>query len=121
MTWEVSDRTEDHHPGVPAPAAVTWWTPLTGGLPGRISRKRCRPAPSKRVATRLHEAKCACGRVLIAARPVSAPDSPLSAGPPGFLTPMLPWLPLIGMCGKPAWLRRLHLDPLGRLDLAPPG
>jgi hypothetical protein len=38
-------------------------------------------APAQRVQHDLHEARCACGRTHVAARPAGVPDSALSAGP----------------------------------------
>ena len=38
-------------------------------------------APAERVQHDLHKARCACGRVHVAARPAGVPDAPLSVGP----------------------------------------
>ena len=81
MTWEVPDRTEDHYPGVPVPAAVIWRMPPTRRLPGRISRRRSRLRQAGRVQHDLRKATCACGREHVAPRPPGVPDSALSIGP----------------------------------------
>jgi transposase len=39
------------------------------------------PQPSRRYQHDLHRARCACGRVHVAARPDGVPDAPLSVGP----------------------------------------
>jgi transposase len=39
------------------------------------------PRPSRRYQHDLHKARCACGRVHVAARPDGVPDAPLSVGP----------------------------------------
>ncbi len=39
------------------------------------------PQPSRRYQHDLHKARCACGRVHVAARPAGVPDAPLSVGP----------------------------------------
>jgi transposase len=39
------------------------------------------PRPSRRYQHDLHKARCACGRVHVAARPDGGPDAPLSVGP----------------------------------------
>ena len=39
------------------------------------------PQPSRRYQHDLHKARCACGRVQVAARPAGVPDAPLSVGP----------------------------------------
>ncbi len=44
----------------------------------RIYRSRL---PSRRYQHDLHQARCACGRVHVAARPAGVPDAPLSVGP----------------------------------------
>ena len=81
MTWEVPDRTEDHHPEGACACGRDLAAPLTWGLPGRISRRRSRPRPAERVQHDLHESRCACGRAHVAARPAGVPDSALSIGP----------------------------------------
>jgi hypothetical protein len=39
------------------------------------------PQPSRRYQHDLHKARCACGKVHVAARPAGVPDAPLSVGP----------------------------------------
>jgi hypothetical protein len=39
------------------------------------------PQPSRRFQHDLHKARCACGKVHVAARPAGVPDAPLSVGP----------------------------------------
>ena len=39
------------------------------------------PQPSRRYQHDLHKARCACGKVQVAARPAGVPDAPLSVGP----------------------------------------
>ena len=39
------------------------------------------PQPARRYQHGLHKARCACGRVHVAARPAGVPDAPLSVGP----------------------------------------
>ena len=60
----------------------TWPMPLTWALPGPISRRTIpEPRPAQRYQHDLHQARCACGRVHVAARPAGVPDAPLSVGP----------------------------------------
>jgi len=39
------------------------------------------PRPAIRYQHDLHKARCACGKVHVAARPAGVPDAPLSVGP----------------------------------------
>ena len=81
MTWEVPDRTEDHHPG----GACSCGRDLAGaadlGVARSYQQEEIPAAAAERVQHDLHEARCACGRVHAAARPAGVPDSALSTGP----------------------------------------
>jgi transposase len=65
-----------------ASAALTWPAPLTWASPGSYQQQ---DVPESRPAVRyqhdLHKARCACGKVHVAARPAGMPDAPLSVGP----------------------------------------
>jgi transposase len=81
MTWEVADRTEDHHPG----GACSCGRDLAGaadlGVARSYQQEEIPVAAAQRVQHDLHESRCACGRVHVAARPAGVPDSALSIGP----------------------------------------
>jgi hypothetical protein len=81
MTWEVPDRTEDHHPG----GACSCGRDLAGaadlGVARSYQQEEIPAAAAERVQHDLHRAGCACGRVHVAARPAGVPDSALSTGP----------------------------------------
>ena len=81
MTWEVPDRTEDHHPG----GACSCGRDLAGaadlGVARSYQQEEIPAATAERVQHDLYESRCACGRVHAAARPAGVPDSALSIGP----------------------------------------
>ena len=81
MTWEVPDRTEDHHPE----GACSCGRDLAGaadlGVGRSYQQEEIPAAAAQRVQHDLHESRCACGRVHAAARPAGVPDSALSIGP----------------------------------------
>ena len=81
MTWEVPDRTEDHHPGGACSCGRDLADAADLGVARSYQQEEIPAAPAERVQHDLHEARCACGRVHVAARPAGVPDSALSIGP----------------------------------------
>ena len=81
MTWEVPDRTEDHHPGGACSCGRDLADAADLGVARSYQQEEIPAAAAERVQHDLHEARCACGRVHAAARPAGVPDSALSIGP----------------------------------------
>ena len=81
MTWEVPDRTEDHHPGGACSCGRDLADAADLGVARSYQQEEIPAAPAERVQHDLHEARCACGRIHAAARPAGVPDSALSIGP----------------------------------------
>jgi transposase len=81
MTWEVPDRTEDHHPGGACPCGRDLADAAGLGVARSFQQEEIPAAVAERVQHDLHKGKCACGRVHVAARPAGVPDSALSIGP----------------------------------------
>jgi transposase len=81
MMREVPDRTEDHLPE----GACSCGRDLAGaadlGVAWSYQQEDIPVAAAERVQHDLHEARCACGRAHVAARPASVPDSAVSIGP----------------------------------------
>ena len=81
MTWEVPDRTEDHHPGGACSCGRDLADAADLGVARSYQQEEIPVAAAERVQHDLHESRCACGRVHAAARPAGVPDSALSIGP----------------------------------------
>jgi transposase len=81
MTWEVPDRTEDHHPEGACSCGRDLADAADLGVARSYQQEEIPAATAERVQHDLHEARCACGRVHVAGRPAGVPDSALSAGP----------------------------------------
>jgi hypothetical protein len=81
MAWEVPDRTEDHYPEGACSCGRDLADAADLGVARSYQQEEIPVSPSERVQHDLHEAKCACGRMHVAARPAGVPDSVLSAGP----------------------------------------
>jgi hypothetical protein len=81
MTWEVPDRTEDHHPGGACSCGRDLADAADLGVARSYQQEEIPAAAAERVQHDLHRAGCACGRVHVAARPAGVPDSALSTGP----------------------------------------
>ena len=81
MTWEVPDRTEDHHPEGACSCGRDLADAADLGVARSYQQEEIPAAAAERVQHDLHESRCACGRVHAAARPAGVPDSALSIGP----------------------------------------
>jgi transposase len=81
MTWEVPDRTEDHHPVGACSCGRDLADTADLGVARSYQQEEIPSAPAERVQHYPHESRCACGRVHVAARPAGVPDSALSIGP----------------------------------------
>jgi len=81
MTWKVPDRTEDHHPEGACSCGRDLADAADLGVARSYQQEEIPLAPAERVQHDLHEARCACGRTHVAARPAGVPDSALSIGP----------------------------------------
>ena len=81
MTWEVPDRTEDHHPGGACSCGRDLAEAADLGVARSYQQQEIPAAAAERVQHDLHESRCACGRAHVAARPAGVPDSALSIGP----------------------------------------
>jgi transposase len=81
MTWVVPDRTEDHFPGGSCSCGRDLADAADLGVARSFQQEEIPAAPAERVQHDLHEARCACGRAPLAARPAGVPDSALSIGP----------------------------------------
>ena len=81
MTWEVPDRTEDHHPGGACSCGRDLADAADLGVARSYQQEEIPVAAAERVQHDLHEARCACGRTHAAGRPAGVPDSALSIGP----------------------------------------
>ena len=80
MTWEVPTG-----PRIPSGGACSCGRDLADaadlGVARSYQQQEIPVAAAERVQHDLHEAKCACGRTHVAARPAGVPDSALSIGP----------------------------------------
>jgi transposase len=81
MTWEVPDRAEDHFPEGSCSCGRDLADAADLGVARSFQQEEIPAAPAERVQHDLHEARCACGRAHLAARPAGVPDSALSIGP----------------------------------------
>jgi transposase len=82
MRWAKPDEVVDHFPEGPCTCGLD----LAGAADLGVARS-CQqedvpePRPSVRYQHDLHRARCACGKVLVAARPAGVPDASLPVGP----------------------------------------
>jgi transposase len=81
MTWEIPDRTKDHFPEGSCSCGRDLADAEDLGVTRSFQQEEIPAAPAERMQHDLHEAKCACGRTHVAARPPGVPDSALSIGP----------------------------------------
>jgi hypothetical protein len=81
MTWGIPDRTEDHFPEGSCSCGRDLADAEDRGVTRSFQQEEIPAAPAERVQHDLHEARCACGRTHVAARPAGVPDSALSIGP----------------------------------------
>lgn len=81
MAWEVPDRTEDHYPEGACSCGRDLADATDLGVTRSYQQEEIPAAPAQRVQHDLHEARCACGRAHVAARPAGVPESVLSIGP----------------------------------------
>ncbi len=81
MAWEVPDRAEDHYPQGDCACGLDLADAADLGVARSYQQEEIPVSPAERVQHDLHEAKCACGRTHVAARPAGVPDSALSIGP----------------------------------------
>ena len=63
MTWEVPDRTEDHHPGGACSCGLDLSDAADLGVSRSYQQEEIPAAAAERVQHDLHSAKCACGLV----------------------------------------------------------
>jgi transposase len=81
MTWEVPDRTEDHHPEGACSCGRDLADAADLGVARSYQQEEIPAGPAERVQHDMHESRCGCGRTHAAARPAGVPDSALSIGP----------------------------------------
>src|SRR5216684_4462346 len=81
MAWEVPDRAEDHYPQGDCACGLDLADAADLGVARSYQKEGIPVSSAERVQHDLHEAKCACGRTHVAARPAGVPDSALSIGP----------------------------------------
>jgi transposase len=82
MRWRKADEVVDHFPQGSCGCGLD----LAGAADLGIVRSYQQedvpePQPAVRYQHDLHQARCACGKVHVAARPAGVPDAPLSVGP----------------------------------------
>jgi hypothetical protein len=81
MRWEDPDRTEDHYPQGACECGRDLADAADRGVSRSYQQDEIPAAPAERVQHDLHDARCACGREHVAARPPGVPDAALSIGP----------------------------------------
>jgi transposase len=81
MTWQIPDRTEDYFPQGACSCGLDLAGAADLGVARSFQQEEIPVAAAERVQHDLHESRCACGRVHVAARPAGVPDSALSIGP----------------------------------------
>jgi transposase len=82
MRWEKPDKVIDHLPQGSCGCGLD----LAGAADLGVARSYQQqdvpePRPAVRYQHDLHQARCACGKMHVAARPAGVPDAPLSVGP----------------------------------------
>jgi transposase len=82
MSWAEPDEIADHRP---AGACDGCGTDLAGaadlGVARSLQQLEVPPLSARRIQHDLHEVRCGCGKVHVAARPEGVPDSAVSIGP----------------------------------------
>src|ERR1017187_2169855 len=81
MRWEDPDRTEDHYPQGACECGLDLSDAADLGVARSYQQEEVPAAQPERVQHDLHEARCACGKEHVAARPPGVPDAALSIGP----------------------------------------
>ena len=81
MAWQVPDRTEDYYPQGECACGRDLVDAADLGVARSYQQEEIPVSPAQRVQHDLHEARCACGRAHVAARPPGVPESALSIGP----------------------------------------
>ena len=82
MRWERPDKVIDHLPQGSCGCGLDLADAADLGVVRSYQQQDVpEPRPAVRYQHDLHEARCACGKVHVAARPAGVPDAPLSVGP----------------------------------------
>ena len=82
MRWRKADEVVDHFPQGDCECGADLADAADLGVARSYQQEDVpEPQPSRRYQHDLHKARCACGRVHVAARPAGVPDAPLSVGP----------------------------------------
>jgi len=82
MRWERPDEVTGHFPQGDCACGADLADAADLGVARSYQQEDVpEPQPSRRYQHDLHKARCACGRVHVAARPAGVPDAPLSVGP----------------------------------------
>jgi transposase len=82
MRWAKPDEVLDHFPEGPCTCGLDLAAAADLGVARSYQQEDVpEPRPSVRYQHDLHKARCACGKVHVAARPAGVPDAPLSVGP----------------------------------------
>jgi hypothetical protein len=82
MRWEKADEVVDHFPQGGCECGADLADAADLGVARSFQQEDIpEPQPSRRYQHDLHKARCACGKVHVAARPAGVPDAPLSVGP----------------------------------------
>jgi transposase len=82
MRWEKPDEVVDHFPRGDCACGADLADAADLGVARSCQQQDVPvPQPSRRYQHDLHKARCACGKVHVAARPAGVPDAPLSVGP----------------------------------------
>jgi transposase len=81
MRWEDPDRTENYCPQGACECGLDLSEAADLGVARSYQQEEVPAAQPERVQHDLHEARCACGKEHVAARPPGVPDAALSIGP----------------------------------------
>jgi transposase len=82
MRWERPDKVIDHLPQGSCGCGLDLADAADLGVARSYQQQDVpEPRPAVRYQHDLHKARCACGKVHLAARPAGVPDAPLSVGP----------------------------------------
>jgi transposase len=82
MRWRKPDEVVDHFPEGSCGCGLDLAAATDLGVVRSYQQEDVpEPRPAIRYQHDLHQARCACGRVHVAARPAGVPDAPLSVGP----------------------------------------